>query len=61
MPLIIFGDGLKNRSQICFRGHRHGASESIDKHLKDQGKRKEVLLMDINEFRTSKVCHSCLS
>ncbi|KAI8880209.1 hypothetical protein K501DRAFT_286384 [Backusella circina FSU 941] len=55
MPLIIFGDGLKNKTQMKFKGLRHGVSERLYRQLKKRERLGELLLLDINEFRTSKV------
>jgi hypothetical protein len=55
MPLIIFGDGLKNKSHVKFKGLRVGVSEKLNRHLRIREKRGELLLLDINEYNTSKV------
>ncbi|KAI8091162.1 uncharacterized protein B0P05DRAFT_529087 [Gilbertella persicaria] len=47
MPLIVFGDGLKNKSHVKFKGLHNE-------------KRGELLLLDIDEYKTSKTCNSCL-
>ena len=56
MPLVVFGDGLKNKAHVKFRGLRHGLNEKIYKHLIQKEKQGQLLLVDINEFNTSKVC-----
>ncbi|KAG2194004.1 hypothetical protein INT47_005006, partial [Mucor saturninus] len=60
MPLIIFGDGLKNKSHVKISGHRHDVSEMIYKQLKLREKIGELLLLDIDEYKTSKNCNNCL-
>lgn len=55
MPLIIFGNGLKNKSHVKFKGLRHGVSEKLYRQLKIREKRGELLLLDIDEYKTSKV------
>lgn len=55
MPLIVFGDGLKGKSHVKYRGHRVGVSEIIYRQLKRREKLGELLVLDINEFRTSSV------
>ncbi|KAG2197041.1 hypothetical protein INT47_009757 [Mucor saturninus] len=55
MPLIIFGDGLKNKSQVKFKGLRSGVTDKLYRQLKRREKLGELLLVDINEFKTSKV------
>lgn len=61
MPLVIFGDGLKNKEHVKFRGLRPGVSGKIYRHLKHREGLGELFLLDINEFRTSKICNSCLT
>ncbi|KAL7318631.1 hypothetical protein PS15m_001849 [Mucor circinelloides] len=60
MPLVVFGDGLKNKDHIKFRGLRHGVSNKIYKQLQAREIIGELLLVDINEFKTSKICNNCL-
>ena len=55
MPMVVFGDGLKNKDHIKFRGLRHGVSNKIYKQLQARERIGELLLVDINEFKTSKV------
>lgn len=55
MPLIVFDDGLKNITQKKFKGLRHGFSDKLYRQLKKREKFGELLLLDINEFRSSKV------
>lgn len=57
MPLIIFGDGLKNKSHVKISGLRHGVSGIIYKQLRLREKLGELLLLDIDEYKTSKVKH----
>ncbi|CEG77523.1 hypothetical protein RMATCC62417_12259 [Rhizopus microsporus] len=59
MPLVVFGDGLTNKSSARFRDLRHGVPEKIYKHLRLKEKLGELYLLDIDEFRTSQVCNSC--
>lgn len=58
MPLVVFGDGLTNKSSVRFRGLQHGVSEKIYKHLRLKEKLGELCLLDIDEFRTSQVCNA---
>ena len=55
MPLILFGDGLNNKSHVKYKGLRTGVSNVVYKQLKVRERIGQLLLMDINEFRTSKV------
>lgn len=55
MPLVVFGNGLKNKSHVKFKGLRHGVSEAIYRRLKHRERLGELLLLDIDEYKTSKV------
>lgn len=55
MPLIVFGDGLKGKAHVRIRRKRVGVSEIIYRNLKNREKLGEVLVLDIDEFRTSSV------
>ncbi|KAI7891624.1 uncharacterized protein EV154DRAFT_481056 [Mucor mucedo] len=50
MTLIIFGDGLKIRSQTRFKGLRFGVTDKLYRQLKIRKKLGELLLVDVNEF-----------
>ncbi|KAG2201203.1 hypothetical protein INT47_013014 [Mucor saturninus] len=52
MPLVVFGDGLKNKDLVKFKGLRHGISNKIYIQLNIREK-----IVDINEFKTSKICN----
>ncbi|KAI8970490.1 hypothetical protein BDF20DRAFT_838838 [Mycotypha africana] len=60
-PLVLFDDGLTNRAQVRFKGLQAGVSNKIYKHLKTKEEQGLVLVIDIDEFRTSKICNSCRS
>ncbi|ORE05865.1 hypothetical protein BCV72DRAFT_306060 [Rhizopus microsporus var. microsporus] len=61
MSLIIFGDGQKNESHVKFKGLRHDVSNKIYKQLKHGKGLGELLLLDINKYKTSKTFNSCLN
>lgn len=60
MPMIIFGNGLKNKSQVKFKGLRHGVTERIYRQLKLREKLGELILLDVDEYNTSKVKYTCV-
>ncbi|KAI8056316.1 uncharacterized protein B0P05DRAFT_560414 [Gilbertella persicaria] len=60
MPLIVFGDDLKNKSYVKFKGLRYGVIEKLYRQLRIREKREELLLLDIDEYKNSKTCNSCL-
>lgn len=53
--MIVFGDGLTNKSHVKFKGLRTGVVDKLYKQLKLREKLGELLLLDIDEFNTSKV------
>ncbi|KAI8977457.1 hypothetical protein BDF20DRAFT_836256 [Mycotypha africana] len=59
MLLTVFGSGLRGKEQLRFRGPQHGASNAIYIHLKVKEKQGYLCLLDIDKFRTVKVCNSC--
>ncbi|CEI97915.1 hypothetical protein G6F70_005980 [Rhizopus microsporus] len=61
MPLVIFGNGLRNKDHVKFKGLRHGVSNKTYRQLKRREGLGKLLLLDINECKTSKACNSCLN
>jgi hypothetical protein len=53
--LVIFGDGLKNKDHVKFKGLRWGASDKLCRQLKLRKKLGELLLLGISKYNTSKV------
>ncbi|KAI8981799.1 hypothetical protein BDF20DRAFT_834479 [Mycotypha africana] len=52
--VTLAGDGLTNSAQVRFKGLQAGVSNTIYKHLKTKEKQGLVLVIDMDEFRTSK-------
>ncbi|ORE02395.1 hypothetical protein BCV72DRAFT_338733 [Rhizopus microsporus var. microsporus] len=61
MPLIIFGDGLKIKYYVKFKGLRHGVSNKIYRQLKNREGLGGLLLLNINEYKTFNTYNSCLN
>ncbi|CEI95702.1 hypothetical protein RMCBS344292_09881 [Rhizopus microsporus] len=61
MPLVIFGHGLRNKDRVKFKGLRRGVSNKVYRQLKRREELGELLLLDINEYKTSKTCNSCFN
>jgi hypothetical protein len=55
IPLIVFGDGMKNKDTVAIKGHTSGATGALQRELQLRSKTFESVVVDINEFRTSKV------
>ncbi|KAL0098125.1 hypothetical protein J3Q64DRAFT_1829435 [Phycomyces blakesleeanus] len=47
MPLIVFGDGLADKSSVRFRSFRHGVPEKAYKHLLVKQKIGEVFATSV--------------
>lgn len=60
MPLVIFGDGLRNKDHLKFKGLRTGVSNKLYNRLKLRESLGELLLLDIHEYNTSKVCKTAI-
>ncbi|KAG1639716.1 hypothetical protein G6F44_007556 [Rhizopus delemar] len=61
MPMIVFGNGLQNKSHVKYKGLRRGVTDKLYKQLKLREKSGELLLLDIDEFNTSKICNECFT
>ncbi|KAI7890128.1 uncharacterized protein EV154DRAFT_564611 [Mucor mucedo] len=57
MPMILFGDGLKNKSHVRYKGLRYEVIDKLYRQLKRR-ENLELLLLDIGEYNTSKVKHA---
>jgi hypothetical protein len=55
MPLIVFGAGCHGKDSVRLKGHRNGITDKIYRRLKQRDRNGELLLLDIDEYRTSKV------
>ncbi|RCH93528.1 hypothetical protein CU097_009585 [Rhizopus azygosporus] len=59
IPLVVFGDGMKNKDTVAIRGHVSGVTGILQKELLQRSRQYKNVLVGINEFRTSKVCNNC--
>ncbi|KAL4209340.1 hypothetical protein AB4K20DRAFT_1909790 [Rhizopus microsporus] len=59
MPLVIFDNGLKNKSHVKFKRLRQGVSERVYRQLRLREKLGGLIFLDIDEHKTSKTCNSC--
>ncbi|ORE02990.1 hypothetical protein BCV72DRAFT_296959 [Rhizopus microsporus var. microsporus] len=55
MPLVIFGDGMKNKDHVKFKCLWHGVSGKLYKQLQRRERLGELILLDINEYNALKV------
>jgi hypothetical protein len=60
VPLIVSGDGMKNKDAAPIKGIISGTTSILYKELKQRSKLFKSLVVDVNEFRTSKVLYMML-
>ncbi|KAI8970480.1 hypothetical protein BDF20DRAFT_916276 [Mycotypha africana] len=58
-PLIVFGDGMRNKDNVHFKGHSSGVTGKLYRTLLRRQRYFLAAVVDINEFKTSKVCNNC--
>ncbi|KAI8970482.1 hypothetical protein BDF20DRAFT_127597, partial [Mycotypha africana] len=61
IPIVIFGDGMKNKDCVSFKGHPSGVTGKLYRTLLKRQRCSLAVVVDINEFRTSIVCNGCLA
>jgi transposase len=59
VPLIVFGTGIVGNDLVKLRGLRHGVTSMFYRTLKEREKESELLVVSIDEFRTSRICNIC--
>ncbi|KAI8973558.1 hypothetical protein BDF20DRAFT_989513 [Mycotypha africana] len=55
LPLIVFGDGMRNKDNVHFKGHSSGVTGNLYRTLLRRKRCFLAAVVDINEFKTSKV------
>lgn len=53
--LVALGDGMKNKDAVKAKRHLSGTVRGLRNELKKRGSQLKNILVDINEFRASKV------
>ncbi|KAI8971679.1 hypothetical protein BDF20DRAFT_915456 [Mycotypha africana] len=61
MSLVIFGDGMHGKDAVRMRGHTTGATSILYKQLLKRQRTFLTAVVNIDEYRTSKVCNNCKS
>ncbi|KAG2202802.1 hypothetical protein INT46_009962 [Mucor plumbeus] len=59
VPLIVFGTGMVGKDLAKLRGLRHGVTGMFYRTLKKREKEGELLVVPIDEFKTSRICNIC--
>jgi hypothetical protein len=59
VPLIAFGDGMKNSDTNKIKDHVSGTTAILQRELKLRSKSFKSVIVDIGEFKTSKICSRC--
>ncbi|GAA5806839.1 hypothetical protein MFLAVUS_000187 [Mucor flavus] len=55
VPLVVFGDGMRNKDTVKFKGLTSGVTGVLTNELRKIRRLYKSSFIDINEFRTSKV------
>jgi hypothetical protein len=55
VPLIVLGDGMKNKDTVKLKGLTSGVTGILRRELQKRQAVYKNAIVDINEFRTSKV------
>ena len=59
MPLIFFGTGMVEKDSVKLRGLRHNVTGMFYRTLKKREKESELLVVPIDDFKTSRICNIC--
>lgn len=59
IPVVAFGSGMLGKDSVKFKGHRTGITGVLYRALKRRERQGDVIVVTVDEFRTSKVCNSC--
>ncbi|KAI9254104.1 hypothetical protein EDC94DRAFT_618847 [Helicostylum pulchrum] len=59
VPLVVFGDGMKQKDAVRMKKRLSGVTKILYKEIICRQKQNLAALVDINEFRTSVTCNMC--
>lgn len=59
IPLIVFGTGMFNKDHVKLKGNRVGVTGLLYRTLKKREAFGDLVVVDIDEYKTSKVCNKC--
>ncbi|KAI9268591.1 hypothetical protein EDC94DRAFT_646196 [Helicostylum pulchrum] len=59
VPLVVFGDGMKQKDAVRLKKRLSGATNILYKEIICRQKQNLAAIVDINEFRTSVTCNMC--
>ncbi|OAD77825.1 hypothetical protein PHYBLDRAFT_141686 [Phycomyces blakesleeanus NRRL 1555(-)] len=59
VPLLVFGSGMFGKDDVKLKRHRCGAVGKLYKLLKKQEAEGQLIIITINEFKTSKTRSLC--
>lgn len=60
-PLIVFGDGVFGKDMVKFKKLRCGVVGKLFLALKKRQAAGGLIVLTIDEYKTSKICSSCFS
>ena len=61
VPLIVFGNGMFGKDLVKLKGIRCGVVGVMWRCLKKREAAGDLLVVPIDEFRTSRVCNRCVT
>ncbi|KAG2202343.1 hypothetical protein INT46_004668 [Mucor plumbeus] len=59
VSLIVFGTGMVGKDSVKLRGLTHGVTGMFYRALKKREKKGKLLVVPIDEFKTSRICNIC--
>ncbi|KAI7908327.1 uncharacterized protein BX663DRAFT_539624 [Cokeromyces recurvatus] len=60
VPLVVFGDGMKNLDTVRIKGQMSGATAILEREIQLRSRTTfRLVIVSINEFKTSEVCNFC--
>ncbi|KAL1930641.1 hypothetical protein VTP01DRAFT_10803 [Rhizomucor pusillus] len=59
LPLVVFSNGMFGKDNVPMKGHRPGLVGVLDRMLKRREARGELVVVIIDEYLTSQICHNC--
>ncbi|ORE22441.1 hypothetical protein BCV71DRAFT_286484 [Rhizopus microsporus] len=59
IPVVTFGSGIFWKKSMKFKGHRIRVTDVLYRALKRKEAQGDIIVVTVDEFRTSRVCSSC--
>ena len=59
VPLFVVGNGMFNKDSVKLKGLRTGVTGILWRAIKRREKEGDLIALEIDEFKTSKICSRC--